>query len=319
MHFPARHVSLPLQKFPSLQLAPSSFGMCLHPPTALSHESVVHGSPSSQFGGGPLRQMPSAARLHAVARLAVAAREAVRRPLPRGAHARVTGLEAVAHESVAARRALGRNGSVDAHARLAGVDAVAGLVVAAARAVRRGRPRRALPGLAGLAAVALVAVAAARAVRPRDAAHADAALADVVVGARVAGVAAPAVGCRRAGLAAAVLAHLGAVARIAVGALRVEGTRRLRGDGRRRQHAPRHKQEEGSHQCPRWPANQARAEQLSRRHATGKRGKASGCWPGDLTGTRALAPLPRGVRPLGPSDCPNGSVRAPRSFSCRRR
>src|SRR5262249_15349501 len=58
MHFPARQVSLPLQKFPSLQLAPSSFGMCLHPPTALSHESVVHGSPSSQFGGGPLRQIP---------------------------------------------------------------------------------------------------------------------------------------------------------------------------------------------------------------------------------------------------------------------
>src|SRR5262245_8032416 len=58
LHRPLWQVSLPLHGFPSLQPAPSGRAVCLQLPRVLSQPSVVHGSPSSQFGGVPLWQTP---------------------------------------------------------------------------------------------------------------------------------------------------------------------------------------------------------------------------------------------------------------------
>src|SRR5262245_1081295 len=60
VHCPAWHVSWPLQLSPSPHRAPSGRTVCLQPPAVLSHESFVHWLPSSQFGFGPLRQIPAA-------------------------------------------------------------------------------------------------------------------------------------------------------------------------------------------------------------------------------------------------------------------
>jgi hypothetical protein len=90
VHTPPRHVSAPLQAFPSLQLAPSAavacwqrppehvstvqpspslhwaevvqavqpaIGACAQPVLGL-HESVVHALPSSQVGAAPAAQTP---------------------------------------------------------------------------------------------------------------------------------------------------------------------------------------------------------------------------------------------------------------------
>jgi hypothetical protein len=56
-HFPAVQVSFCVHTDPSLQAVPSVAAGCWHPPAALQL-SAVHGSPSSQFGAVPGRQVP---------------------------------------------------------------------------------------------------------------------------------------------------------------------------------------------------------------------------------------------------------------------
>jgi len=59
MHEPdPLQVSLPLQTFPSLHDVPLAAGACWIP-LAGSQESIVHGLPSSRFGGLPATQLPA--------------------------------------------------------------------------------------------------------------------------------------------------------------------------------------------------------------------------------------------------------------------
>lgn len=57
VHTPAWHVSAPLQTLPSVHDVPLSTETCWHPVSG-SHESVVHGLPSSQSGTAPALQIP---------------------------------------------------------------------------------------------------------------------------------------------------------------------------------------------------------------------------------------------------------------------